>query len=298
VSISFTCPHCGTQTTVADNFAGQTGPCAQCGRTVTIPPLAGTPGFAPPGKKSSGPAVIVIVLVVLLGLAVICAGVLAALLIPAFSSAQGAARRAQCMNNMKQISLAMMCYQDQHGCYPPAYLADEDGRPMHSWRVLILPYLEEQMLYEQYNFDEPWDSPDNLALAGMMPSIYRCPSDEVNDGTETSYAVIVGPDTAFPGAESVTMAQIRDGMSNTLLAVEATGSGINWLEPRDLDAEEVNLFGINSGNVGGIQSNHANGANAAFCDGSVQSLSEAIDPETLRLLINRSDGMVIDPGSF
>ena len=296
--VSFTCPHCNTQTTVADEFAGQTGPCAHCGQTVTIPPLAGAPGYAPSGKKSSGPAVIVIVLVVLLGMAVLCAGVLAALLIPAFSSAKGAARRAQCMNNMKQISLALMMYNEQHMCYPPAYLADENGRPMHSWRVLILPYIEQQMLYEQYNFDEPWDSPANLALAGMMPSVFRCPSDEGNDGTQTSYAVIVGPDTVFPGAESISIAHIRDGTSNTLLVVEASGSGINWLEPRDLDAEEVNLFGVNSGNVGGIQSSHEGCANAAFCDGSVHTLSESIDPETLRRLINANDGMVVDTDSF
>ena len=298
MSISFTCPHCGAQTTVANQFAGQTGPCAQCGQTVTIPPLVGTPGYAPPGKKSSGPAVLVIVLVVLLGIAVVCAGGLAILLIPAFSSAKGAARRAQCMNNVKQISLALRMYNYEHGCFPPAYLADENGRPMHSWRVLILPYIEEQTLYEQYNFDEPWDSPANQALAGRMPDVFRCPSDEVNDGTQTSYAVIVGPDTVFPGAEPIKMAQIRDGTSNTLLVVEASGSGINWLEPRDLDAEEVSLFGVNSGNAGGIQSSHAGCANAALCDGSVHTLSESIDPEILRRLIDANDGMVIDTDSF
>ena len=102
-------------------------------------------------------------LVVILGCG--CIG----LLLPAFSSAREAARRMQCLNNLKQIALALHNYHDVYGVFPPAYIPDAQGKPKHSWRVLILPFLEEQGTYEKYDFDEPWDGPNNRALLTSMP---------------------------------------------------------------------------------------------------------------------------------
>src|SRR5262249_42952585 len=79
------------------------------------------------------------------------------------------ARRSQCKNNLKQIGLAMFNYHDAYGCFPPAYIADADGRPMHSWRVLLLPFLDEAARYRKYRFDEPWDGPNNSELATSVP---------------------------------------------------------------------------------------------------------------------------------
>ena len=169
--ISFTCPHCGKQTTVADEYAGQSGPCKFCSETITIP-ATGVPPTLPPAPqppvKGSGTGVTIAVVAVVCVVGVLmCGGILVALLLPAVQASREAARRAQCANNLKQIGLAFHNYHDAHKTFPPAYIPDKDGKPMHSWRVLILPYLEQQALYKRYNFDEPWDSP------GTWPSPTR-----------------------------------------------------------------------------------------------------------------------------
>src|SRR6476661_8060061 len=102
--------------------------------------------------------------------------VLVALLLPAVQQAREAARRSQCKNNLKQIGLALHNYHDVNGCFPPAYIADENGKPMHSWRVLILPYLDQAALHTEYNFSEPWDGPNNSRLLARRPAVYACPS--------------------------------------------------------------------------------------------------------------------------
>ena len=285
--IAFTCPHCGAQTSAADEFAGQTGPCSQCGKPVTIPPLGGTPGYAPPAQKSSGAPVLVIVLVVLLGVFVVCGGILAALLMPAVQAAREAARRASCMNNLKQIGLALHNYHDTHRCFPPAVITDEDGRPMRSWRVAILPFMEERVLYDQYDFNEAWDDPSNSMLADMMPQIFRCPSDVQSGLGETSYVMVTGEGTAGGEPnEAVHFRDFVDGTSNTIIVVEVTGAGIPWMEPRDLTIDEI-LGGINNPSGTGICSCHSGGAVVLLADGSVHFLADSIDPEVLKGLLTR-----------
>ncbi|MFH1923215.1 MAG: DUF1559 domain-containing protein, partial [Planctomycetota bacterium] len=139
--------------------------------------------------------------------------------------------RSACANNLKQIGLALHNYHDDHGCFPPAYIADEDGRPMHSWRVLILPYMEQGPLYDQYRFDEPWDGPNNRQLANIPVRYYACPRPGKQPSTTTNYVAIVGPDTAWPESNTTTVGDFTDGTSNTLLVVEVANSGIHWMEP-------------------------------------------------------------------
>jgi len=285
--IPFTCPHCGLQTSVADEYAGQTGPCAGCGKPITVPSPAQPAPYGPPPAKRRTPVVLIVVLALVVVL--FCSGLPIALLLPAVQAAREASRRSQCCNNLKQLALAMHNYHDTYKCFPPAYIADESGKPMHSWRVLVLPFIEQQALYERYDFDEPWDSPANLALAQTVIPAFRCPSDAVASGPETNYVMIVGPGTLYDGEESTSMRNIKDGTSNTIMFVEVVGSGINWLEPRDLDIEQLS-FQINAPGGQGIQSSHPGGANVAFCDGSVRFLSETIDPQTLQNLITIDDG--------
>ena len=100
------------------------------------------------------------------------------------------------------MGVALLTYHDTYGSFPPAYIADDQGRPMHSWRVLILPYLEEKSLYDRYDFSEPWDGPDNSQLAAEMPKVYRCRSDSCSlSPTDTSYLAVVGDGTIWPGAK-------------------------------------------------------------------------------------------------
>ena len=241
--ISFTCPHCGKQTSVADQYAGQSGPCAGCGQTIAIPgPVSAAavgPVYAPPAKSSgSGITILVVVGACFFGM-LVCGGVLVALLLPAVQAAREAARRTQCSNNLKQIALAFHNYHDTYGAFPPAYIPDENGQPKHSWRVLILPFLEQSPIYEQYNFDEPWNSPNNMAVTSQAVPVYSCPSSPAGSpgSTETSYMVIAGPGTVFDADKACKMSEIMDGTSNTLMVVEVKGTGVNWAEPKDLDAQ-------------------------------------------------------------
>ena len=291
--IPFTCPHCGTQTSVDDQYAGQTGPCASCGQTITVPMPGGiSPAYSPP-KSSSGPVVGVIIMVVL-GIGLVFGAILVALLLPAVQSAREAARRSQCSNNLKQLALAMHNYHDTYKVFPAAILTDEGGEPMRSWRVAILPFVEQQGLYSQYDFDVPWDDPGNQFLAGIPVSIYRCPSDPPSSGAsslcETNYVMVVGKGTiGGEPNESVAFSDITDGMSNTIMMIEVGGSGINWMEPRDITLEEAITYITNPAASPFTQS-HPGGVNVALADGSVRFISSGIDPGMLRALLTRNGG--------
>jgi hypothetical protein len=214
----------------------------------------------------------------------------------------GVAERALCQNNLKYIGLALHNYHDQYGCLPPAYVADEQGRPMHSWRVLILPFLELGDIHAQYNFDEPWDGPGNRRLLTMkVPSVFQCPEDTASP-TATSYVVVVGPDTMWPGSTSGKFADIADGTSNTLMVVEVAESGIHWMEPRDLELADLPMS-VNPESGRGISSLHRveswrpkrpYGANAAMADGSAGMLPTELPPERLRALLIRDDNQPVD----
>lgn len=279
--IWFTCPHCGTQTDVAEEFAGQSGPCAYCGQQITIPPREIAPGDTLAAGRSQGPGMWIAVTVAILAVVLLCGALVVALLLPAFSTSREAARRAVCLNNLKQIGLAMQMYHEEHGTFPPAYVADENGKPMHSWRVLLLPYLEQDGLHAMYDFDEPWDSPENQAVAQMMPDVYRCPSNSPSGGSETGYVVIVGPGTVFDGAKTTSLDKISasDGASNTVLVMEVAGA-TPWLEPRDYDPDLPD--GGRPANRSSRGAKHPGGVNVLFCDGSVRSIHSPLSRQVLK----------------
>src|SRR5205823_3963476 len=115
---------------------------------------------------------------------------------PARPPARDAARRMQCSNNLHNIALALQNYYDDHGSFPPAYIAAADGKPIHSWRVVLLPYLGQEDLYAKYSFDEPWNGPNNSKLHDRMLKIFRCPSQpEKQPRVHTSYLAVVGQET-------------------------------------------------------------------------------------------------------
>lgn len=224
--------------------------------------------------------------------------VLLTIVAPGCVDGREAARRSQCCNNLKQITLALHNYYDRYGSFPPAYVADEDGQPMHSWRVLILPFVEREDLYRQYRFDEPWNGPNNSRLASARISTYYCPEqDDARASGCTSYLALVGPEAAWPGATASRMEDIRDGMSDTLLVVEVAHSGIHWMEPRDLEVSSMALS-VNPTSGAGISSLHCTsdwrpkrlGANAAFADGHVRFLPTGAREKTIRALVTAASG--------
>ncbi len=171
---------------------------------------------------------------------------------------------------------------------------------MHSWRVLILPYLESaqaQAVASQYRFDEPWDGPHNRKLAGKMPDLYRCPNSPPNSVT-TSYVAVVGPGTTWPGGEpGVKRGDSRaafQAFEEKILLVESCGVKIPWMEPRDLELDQLPLT-INPPGGLGISSEHPKrsrwprcepaGANVAMGDGSTRWLPDETLPDELRRLL-------------
>jgi prepilin-type processing-associated H-X9-DG protein len=296
MSIRFTCPHCGAASDVADQYAGQCGPCAQCGKTIAIPSMPGMTG-APAKRGMSGGMIALIVVAAAVPVLLVVVGILLALLLPAITSAREAARRASCFNHLKQISLAVQCYESAYGHFPPAYVADENGKPLYSWRVLILPYMEHQDLYQQFNLKEPWNSPGNRKISDVVIQEFQCPSSQGANPTETNYVMVVGPGAISDGPTGCKPSEIIDGTSNTILAVEVAGSGINWAEPRDLSLDDIRA-GVNPPGGKGLRSGHPGGVNVAFCDGSVQLLPNSISPDTLRRLVLRNDGEPLNRSEF
>jgi hypothetical protein len=228
------------------------------------------------------------------------AGILWLLLQPARFGPEYSSRTV-CQSNLRQIALAMHQYHDAYGSLPPAYLPDENGKPMHSWRVLLLPFLEEGDLYADYDFNEPWDGPNNRRLADRTPSVYLCANrDKWNPWTErytfssnapmTSYVLVTGKGTAFDGSSAVTLDEIADGPENTLLAVEIANSHIHWMQPRDLPIDQIS-FRINDPTAKlAIRSNHPDGANVVFANAAARFIPSDLAPQTVRALITIDGG--------
>jgi prepilin-type processing-associated H-X9-DG protein len=215
-------------------------------------------------------------------------GVGVALLLPAVQAAREAARRMQCSNHIKQIVLALHNYHDVHGALPPLYTVDANGRPLHSWRVLILPFIEQMALYQQIRLDEPWDSEHNSQFHNMNIPIFRCPS---NPQGGTSYVAIAGevfvPATAAGRATGLGFQHITDGTSNTLAIVEVNDT-FNWMAPMGNITLDELVEGFGRG--GRVGSYHPGGMNVGLFDGSVRFISETVDRTVLRALGTRAGG--------
>jgi hypothetical protein len=216
--------------------------------------------------------------------------VLIGLMLPVLQGARVNYPWASCQNNMHNIALALQQYEIRNGTLPPAYIADADGKPMHSWRVLLLPYLEQNALYRQYRFDEPWDGPNNSQLHTTLLKIYLCPSEPYS--LATSYVVVTGSQTIWPGATPTKLADITDGPHNTIILVEVHNSGIHWMEPRDLDINKMPMAVNAPKGVSISSAHHHHGpfANIVFADGRSQPIPNTTSAKALRAALTISGG--------
>jgi RNA polymerase sigma factor (sigma-70 family) len=187
-------------------------------------------------------------------------------------------QRWQSVQNLKQIMLAVHNYASSHESRFPDNIRDKDGHPLLSWRVAILPFLEEDSLYSQLKLDEPWDGPHNKKLLAAMPKVYRAPTAGPRS-TETFYQRFAGPGTMLDVAGPVRFTDIRIGMSNTLFAVEA-GSAVPWTKPEDIPYDPKKPLP----KLGGVFPHVITGA---FVDGSADVLRKDFDEGTLRAAITR-----------
>jgi hypothetical protein len=231
------------------------------------------------------------------------------LLFPAVQKVREAAEQAQSTNNLRQLSLAMLNYADtNNGRLPPSVVFGADGKPLYSWRVLILPYVEADNLYHQFRLDEPWDSPNNKPLLKSMPRCFAEPVEletgmthyQVFDGSGAPFDSSARPLQPFMLAGPQGMLQLQasafqvrfpvgftDGTSNTLLIVEATET-VPWTSPKDLDfgpGKPLPRLGLPS----------RKGFKAAYADVNVKFIPSSTSEQTLRALITPNAGDIPGP---
>ncbi|MEX0791717.1 MAG: DUF1559 domain-containing protein [Pirellulaceae bacterium] len=175
----------------------------------------------------------------------IALGLMVLILWPAVSTPRVVSRRMASAHNLKHIAVALHNYHDTYNTFPPAYIPDENGKPMHSWRVLILPFLDSgnpntKALHRAYDFDKPWDHPDNLKVTEQMPQVYASPHYPVHaEQGLTTYLAISSEATVLGTTEPSTFREITDGTSQTLMVIELLNRPVAWTEPVDISPDTI-----------------------------------------------------------
>lgn len=215
----------------------------------------------------------------------------------------------RCPHALHGLGLALHIYHDAHGEFPPAISTPVADGPLQSWRVLILPFLDERAVYEKYRLGEPWDSPHNTPLQKALPlgfGFHRCPAndDAASPLARTHYLAVIGEHTAWPTDRSVSLDEVTDGTDRTILLVEVANSDVNWFEPRDLEWDQLSFKlndpaalspGSNHVKPGGLFSDPVPYVNVLLVDGSVRKLPLDTPPETLKALLTIDGGETFDP---
>ena len=193
-------------------------------------------------------------------------GVAVAFLLPATRRARPAARRTQCKMNLKQIGLALHNYHDTFGAFPPACTVDSNGKPLHSWRTLLLPYLDQTELYKKIDLSKPWDDPTNAEAFKTTLYVFKCPSAQ---GPQylTDYLAVIAPQSCLRPLKSATLGEITDGASNTVVVIEAPeDQSVPWMSPQDASVQSMLEWN------GKSQLSHQGIIHALFADGAVRAL--------------------------
>jgi hypothetical protein len=208
-----------------------------------------------------------------------------ALLLPAVQQAREAARRSASKNNMKQLMLAFHNYHATFNHFPTRANYDNNGKPLLSWRVHILPFIDQQPLYRRFKLNEPWDSPHNKQLIRLMPSTYANPN--LPAGSVTNYLAVIGADSVV-SATGVKMRQITDGTSNTAMLVEVdVNRAVPWTKPVDHEIEAKDP-------KAGLGSLRPGGFHMAMADGSVRFVRISVDPKYIRAVVTKSGQEVVE----
>ncbi len=208
--------------------------------------------------------------------------VLIALLLPAIRSSSCVECRPNCLNNLKCIGLAIHNYEQEYGTLPPAYTVDAKGRRLHSWRTLILPYLDQVSLYRAIDLSKPWDDPVNKLVSETVLPVYRCPLSK-GSGNATTYLAVVSEDACFRETEPRKLEEITDQHGDTLMVIEAgEENAVPWMKP--VDADEALVLGLGAK----TELHHPGGMNALFVDGSVRFLKAEMPAEARRAMVSIS----------
>ena len=192
--------------------------------------------------------------------------------------------RSQCMNNLRQIALALENYRDVHGSLPPAYTVDASGKRLHSWRTLILPFLEQRALYDKLDLSKPWDDPANKEVFEAMPYTYQCPSAVCPQG-HTTYLAVAVPGGCFDGPKPRKLSDITDDHHLTLMVLEVhSDHAVPWMSPHDATEKLISSLGAAE------KLPHLGGAQAVCVSGRGMALDPEMSPSRLRALISIAGG--------
>lgn len=174
------------------------------------------------------------------------------------------------MANLRKVGLAILDYHHNHGCFPPHANVDASGKPLHSWRSLILPFLDEDGVFNMIDFDQPWDSDANKKVWDHQPSVYFSAD---CDPPRTQVVAVVGSKTIWPTSHRRRWTEITSGTSFTIAAVWANKLNTNWIEPADPDVDEVASDFVDHGKMVSV-----------FVDGHVETIRD-VSVERLRELL-------------
>ena len=287
----FQCPHCQTKTQVDDKYSGQSGECVTCGGEIQIPAFSAQENAADqavdrkPLAWAVGGGVLLIILVCL-GYAIFRFG--------GQTVAQLSANRQRSVSvkNLQKIASALNAYAKDYGTYPPPVTMDPKGRKLHSWRVLILPYIGEKELYESFDLEKAWDDPENINLAYNVPSVFTHPMSQQNGYyADVNYCLIYGDGTLFPPEGPLGPDDITDKVSQTILVTEAIPitTAKSWIEPVDLNYLNMKgqINGTQGVEIGGL---FADGVCVATADGRAHFLPMEMAPMVVNNLITPNGG--------
>ncbi len=304
----FTCPYCYKKTIVDEALAGERGACVSCGKIIQVP--------EPPNKRSQAlekrgvnpktrwiawflkALVLVVVCIVLIGTTIF-------ILWPSLEGLKKRRDKQACMYNLQQIAQALNAYAADHGTYPPPTVYGPAGKPLYSWRVLVLPYLGEEVLYKRFRLKEPWDSQQNAALTPLCPKVFVSPGTDTGTWiAESSYVLVTGKGTLFPPTGPLGPGDISDGAKRTLLVVESGSVGKTWAEPCDIDFSKFTgqiggqALGTMNGNPTSIGGTHDGGAAVVFADGVPGWLPEDVSRQAVNAMVSPRGGEPVNTDGF
>ena len=222
-------------------------------------------------------------------------------LLPQIGAPREGGRRSACINKLYRIiGQALQDYHRANGCFPPLYLADTNGRPLHSWRTLLLPYLGYDDVYKSLDLTKPWDSPENAPVLAIHPREFFCGSDPSSrtPGTrQTNYLAVVGSNTAWSGDRPKKLSDFGKDASSTIMVIEVAGTGVDWAQPKDFSLDALMATGDNApalpvfsrhGREEGFffTDDRRTGVCALMANGDFEYLpTEALTPEKLRKIL-------------
>jgi hypothetical protein len=192
-----------------------------------------------------------------------------ALLLPSVQRVREVKAQTDCKSNLKQIGIALHSYHLAYRSLPPAYTVDDQGQRLHSWRTLILPFLDRGQLYESIDLSKPWSHPVNVEARQTAQELFKCPAAKKISPNETTYLAISTANSCFPGIESRTYQDITDKHSETFMVVEVCAQdAIEWMQPDDLGELAFKRYFSSEKDL-----THFGGMQVLLADGTVRFIS-------------------------